>query len=56
MECERKWRAKDISEVSDLNKWRNDDTIYGDGKDFEMIMDEGMYMEQNKASIFRLCW
>lgn len=40
--------------MSDLNKWRNDETIYGGGKDFEMITDEAVYVEQNKSSIFRL--
>lgn len=37
----REGRVKDDSEVSALNKWGNDDAIYGNGKDFKMIMDEG---------------
>lgn len=45
---------KDDSEVCGLNKWRNDDDIYGDGKDFKMSMDEGMYTEQNMSSMFVL--
>lgn len=54
MEYERRPRVKDDFEVYGLNKWGNDDTMYGDGKDFKMIMDEHVYMEQNKSFIFGL--
>ena len=37
----REGRVKDDSEVSGLNKWGNDGAIYGNWKDFKMIMDEG---------------
>lgn len=56
VECERKQGVKDNSEVFDLNKWGNDNAIYGDEKDCKMTVDEGLYMEQNKSSIFGLCW
>lgn len=56
MEYERKWRVKDDSEVSDLNNWGNDDAIYGHGKDFEMIMGEGVYVKQNKGYVLGIYW
>ena len=55
MEYERKQRVRDDSEVCGLNKWGNDDAIYGNRKDFKMIMDEGVYVERNRSSISGLC-
>lgn len=55
MKCERKQRAKNDYEVYGLKKWRHDDAIYGDRKACKMVVDEGVYMEQNKSSIFGLC-
>ena len=54
MECKRKQRVKDDFEVFGLSKWGNDNAIYGDGKHFEMVVDEGMCTERNKSSIFVL--
>lgn len=55
-EYERKQRFRDDSEVCGLNKWGNDDAIYGNRKDFKMIMDEGgVYVERNRSSISGLC-
>ena len=54
------WNVRESEKASmtlkflDLNNWGDDDTIYGHGKEFEMIMDEGVYVEQNKGSIFGL--
>lgn len=55
MECERRRRVEDDSEVCGLNKWGNDNAIYGDREDFEMIVEEGTGVEQNKRSVLGLC-
>lgn len=54
MECERKQQVKYDFEVFGLSKRGNHKAIYGDGKHFEMIVDEGICMEQNKSPIFVL--
>lgn len=47
--------VQDDSEICGLNKLENDDAVYGNGKDFKMIMDEGVSVKRNKSSISGLC-
>lgn len=54
MECERKQRVKDDAQVYE-QMGGNEDAIYGVRKDFKMIVDEGVYVEQNNSSMFGLC-
>lgn len=54
VECERKQGVKDDSQVYE-QMGGNEDAIYGDTKDFKMIVDEDVHVEQNNSSILGLC-